>query len=58
MTMKIEDAPVEIKDKAEFACMVCRAKYKAETGKADNCSCRKVLNEYCPYIDSVLKEGG
>ena len=56
--MKIEEVPQEIRDKAEFACKVCRVKYRAETGKRDNCSCKSVLDEYCPYIDKVLKEGG
>jgi hypothetical protein len=56
MMMKIEDVPVELKDKAEFACKVCRAKYRAETSKTDNCSCRNVLNEYCPYVEQVLAQ--
>lgn len=53
--MKLDEIPIELKDKAEFACKVCRVIYRAETGKRDNCSCRSVLKEYCPYIDEVLK---
>lgn len=56
MTMKLDEISIELKDKAEFACKVCRARYRAETGKRDNCSCRSVLNEYCPYVEKALAQ--
>lgn len=61
MTMKIDEVPLEIRDKVEFACKVCLAWFNAERvgkPKIKNCNCREVLNEYCPYMDEVLKEGG
>ena len=54
--MKIEDFPLDIRDKCEFACKVCRAFYRAETGKKDDCSCRTILNEYCPYVEKVIEQ--
>lgn len=59
MTMKIEDVPVELKDKAEFACKVCLAWLNdARVGKPkiNTCNCREVLNEYCPYVEKVLAQ--
>lgn len=52
--MKIKDAPKELKDKCEFACLVCREQHKLNTGKSENCSCRAVLNEYCPTMEKVI----
>ncbi len=55
--MKLEDIPQEFKDKAEFACKVCRAFFNStHTNKKIECSCRSVLKEYCPYIDEVLEK--
>ena len=54
--MKFTETPEEYKDKAEFTCKVCRAKFRAETGKRDDCSCRAIGKEYCPYIEKVIKQ--
>ena len=61
MTLKINEVPVEIRDKVEFACKVCLAWLNDERvgkTKIKECNCRSVLNEYCPYVERVLKEGG
>ena len=61
MTLKINEVPVEIREKVEFACKVCLAWLNDERvgkTKLKTCSCKEVLNEYCPYVERVLKEGG
>lgn len=52
--MKINEYPQEIQDKCKFACLVCREQHKMLTGKSENCSCRAVLNEYCPVLEKVI----
>lgn len=55
---KIIDYNEEQRDKAEFACLVCRAMYKDRTGAPGNnltCSCRP-LGYYCTYIDNIFEK--
>lgn len=54
--MKINEYPKEIQDKCKFACLVCREKHKIITGINENCSCRAVLNEYCPILEKAIEE--
>lgn len=54
--MKINEYPQEIQDKCKVACLVCREQHKMLTGKSENCSCRAVLNEYCPVLEKVIEK--
>lgn len=55
--MKFDETPAEYKDKAEFACQVCMARYKSEhTGKYSGCACRNIGKEYCPYIEQIIQK--
>lgn len=54
--MKFDEIPEEFKEKAEFACKVCRALFNSTHSNKADCSCRSVLKEYCPYIDEVISK--
>lgn len=53
--MKIADIPKDLEKQVEFACRVCRAKFKASTGSRANCACRHNGN-ICPYVEQIIEE--
>lgn len=55
--MKFDEIPSEYKDKAEFACQVCMARYKSEHlgEKYSGCAARNIGKEYCCYIEQAIK---
>ncbi len=54
--MKINEYPQEIQDKCNIACLVCREQFKIEHPNITNvsCSCKAILNEYCPTLEKIL----
>ncbi len=54
--MKLDEIPVEYKDRVEFACLVCRADHKSKTGSKNNCAWRGIGNEVCLDIERVIAQ--
>ena len=54
--MKLDEIPVEYKDRVEFACRVCREDHRSCTGSKNNCAWRQIGNEVCFDIERVIKQ--
>lgn len=54
--MKLDEIPVEYKDRVEFACMVCRADHKSKTGSKNNCAWRDIGNGVCFEVERVIEQ--
>lgn len=52
--MKLDEIPVEYKDRVEFACDVCRSDYRSKTGRRVNCAWRECGNSVCVDIERVI----
>lgn len=54
--MKLDEIPVEYKDRVEFACRVCREDHRSCTGSKNNCAWRQIGNEVCFDIRRVIAQ--
>lgn len=54
--MKLDEIPIEYRDRVEFACRVCRADHKSKTGNNNNCAWRGCSNVVCSDIERVIAD--